>query len=55
MSQKKRILKLMMYFRRFNKQSQDRDENKICKVGKTTECSALVNERSHQMTLFSNY
>ena len=38
----------MVYFRRFNKQFQSRDENKIWKVGKTTDYSALVNEISHQ-------
>ena len=38
----------MVYFRRFNKQFQSRDENKIWKVGKTTDHSALVNEISHQ-------
>ena len=45
---KTRILKQMVYFRRFNKQFQSRDENKIWKVGKTTDYSALVNEISHQ-------
>ena len=49
------ILKLMIYFKRFNKQSQGRDENKIWKVGKTREYSALINEISHQMTFFNNY